>query len=256
MSAPQGPDTPSPLEGEEESVEEKRAERTARDHALWEHWNTNGRQPEHLEPLLNAFEPVFAQKTKEWNAPSIPSSAFHGELMKHAIRAFESYDPNRGASLSTWVHGNLRQAHRFREQAQNLAYIPYGKSQHIGDVDRGVDALTTELGREPSVEELSNHLGMPVSQLLGVQRARRRDLPGSAWESDPHGQAASRDREVLDALPEILSEDERLVFNHTYGREGAKQLSETNEIARALGKSPSWVSRRRTSIDAKFRRFR
>lgn len=232
------------------------AARKERDRRLWENWRDNGKQPEHLEPLLDAFAPVFAQKMKEWKPPSIPTEAFHADLTRHAIDAFHSYDPNRGAALATHVINGLLKSHRFRERGQNLAYMSPEKSNQIGKIDRGADALTTTLGRPPNVEELADHLGMSVKALTGVQNARRRDIPGSTWESDPLAQTTAWDREVLDSLHEELSPEELQVFNHIYGRGGARQITETNALARALGKSAPQISRLRSSIRQKFDRFK
>src|SRR5688572_21670576 len=81
--------------------------RKAHEVALWRQWMDGGQRPEHLEPLLRAYEPVLQQKMKQWKAPSLAPSAFKADLQTHFIRALERYDPERGTALNTHVEWAL-----------------------------------------------------------------------------------------------------------------------------------------------------
>jgi len=212
--------------------------------------------PAHLEPLIKAYEPLVAQKVRQWKAPAVQEDAFRAELQKHMIKAFQTFDPSRGAQLPTHVENNLRKALRYNNKFQNVAYIPEGQTKHIGAIQRAQNSLTEELGRDPTHDELADHLGMPLKQVTKILTNMRKDVPASVFETDPTEVAMHRDQEVLDLLPYNLTTDEKKVFNHIFGREGAPQISETNHIATALGKSPSQISRLRTSILSKYKQYR
>lgn len=242
----------------EEFLKEKNAAlQQKRDQEL-QHLNTwrQTQDPAHLEPLLKSYEPVVAMKMRQYKAPALNEAAFRAELQKHLIGAFQSFDPSRGAQLSTHVENRLRKVQRFNNRFQNMAYIPEGQAQHIGRINKAKDELAEQFGRDPTHDEIADHIGMPVKQVSKVIGSQRRDIPASTFESDPTEIAMHRDQEVLDLLPYNLSKDETQVFNHIFGQNGARQIGSTNDIAKTLGKSPSQVSRLRTSILKKYQQYK
>jgi len=212
--------------------------------------------PEHLAPLLKSYEPILNQKLRQFKAPSVSEAAFKAELQKHLIGAFESYDPGRGAMLSTHVENRLRKAQRYNNKYQNLAYIPEGQTQYIGKIQKAQDELQEQFGRAPTHSEIGDHLGMSPKRVSKIIGAQRRDIPASTFESDPTEVAMHRDQEVVNLLSYNLTADEKQVFNHIFGQEGAQRLSSTNDIAARIGKSPSQVSRLRSAILAKYKSYR
>jgi DNA-directed RNA polymerase specialized sigma subunit len=220
-----------------------------------ERWRAS-QDPEHLAPLLRAYEPVIAQKIRQWKAPAVPEPAFRAELQKHMIKAFQTFDPSKGAQLPTHVENNMKKALRYNNKYQNVAYIPEGQTKFIGQIQRAQNTLTQDLGRDPTHDEIADHIGMPVKQVSKIMTNMRRDVPASAFETDPAETEMHRDQEVLDLLPYNLTNDEKRVFNHIFGREGAPQISSTNALAAALSKSPSQISRLRTSILTKYKAYR
>ena len=221
-----------------------------------ENWRSNGKQPEHLEPLIKAYEPLVAQKIRLWKAPAVPEAAFRAELQKHLIKSFETFQPNRGAQLNTWVENNLRKAKRYNTRFQNIGYIPEGQARYIGPIQKAQNELAEQFGRDPTADEIGDHIGMPVKKVDRIMKAQRRDIPASAFETDPHEQALQRDDEVLSLLPFNLTPDERTVFNHLYGQEGHAKIQSTNDLAAKLGKSPSQISRIRSSILDKYKQYK
>ena len=220
--------------------------------ALWK----KTQDPEHLQPLIQSYAPVIANKVRQFKAPSVNESAFKAELQKHLIGAFETFDPNRGAQLSTHVENRLRKAQRFNAAFQNVAYIPEGQAAHIGRINRATNELNEMFGRPPTHEEIGDHIGIKPSMVTKVLNAQRKDVRASSFESDPTEIAMHRDQEVLSLLPYNLSDDEKKVFNHIFGQEGAMKTDSTNVIANKLGKSPSQISRLRTSILEKYKKYK
>jgi len=219
-------------------------------------WRNNGKRPEDLAPLLQSYTPVIEQKIRQWKAPAVNEAAFRAELQKHLINAFETYDPSRGAQLSTHVENRLQKAKRFNTKFQNMAYIPEGQAVHIGKIQKAHDELLDELGRPPTHEEIADHIGMSPKQVARIIKSQRKDIPASAFENDPYEYELQRDEEVLSLLPYNLTSDELAVFNHIYGRDGYPQITSTNELAKRLGKSPSQISRIRTSIFNKYQQYK
>lgn len=235
----------------EDLLEEKKkvaAARAARDLTLWQTWHERGRKPEHLEPLLDAYQPLISSRVREWKPPLIADSAMEAEITGHVIQAFQTYNPKRGASLNTWVQHRVQKAKRYMVKYQNRAYIPETPAYQIGNIQRAHGALTEELGRPPNTQEIADYLKMPVRRVTQIQKSIRKDIPSSALETDPMPHFGSREQEVLSLLPSILTPDEKAVFDLVYHPDTSKRVVSTSAIARKLGKSDSQISRLKTSI--------
>jgi DNA-directed RNA polymerase specialized sigma subunit len=243
------------LAAKEKLAEERRAEDTH----LWKAWKSNP-TPENMEPLMQRFAPLFRQKTQSWKAPNVNQAAFTTNLKIQAVDAFQTFDPNRGASLRTHLENRLQKAKRFNIKHQNYAYIPEEQAGHIGRIQVATDELTEDLGRTPTPQEIANQLNPSLSgrQLLTpqkverIQQAQRKDIVGSTFESDPTPHAISREREVVSLLRPSLNQEQQQVYDHLYGHGGKPVITSTTQLAQVLGKSPSQISRLRTSILAKF----
>jgi DNA-directed RNA polymerase specialized sigma subunit len=231
--------------------------RSARDQQHLEYWQTWKAEPskENIKPLIKEFQPTFNAKLREWKAPNTQEAAFRADLMSHTIKAFESYDPNRGASLSTHVNNYLKKAKRFNTRNQNVAYIPEEKAQWIGPIDTARDKLYEDLGRHPTHEEIAGEVGIKPKLVKEIQGMRYADVRGSAFQSDPLGHTGSRDQEVISLLRHELNEKEKPVYDYVYGQNGKPKIESTGEIAKRLGMSPSQVSRIKNSIGAKYKQY-
>lgn len=245
----------TPLDHALEDKEKRATERKAREVGLWREWNDGGRKSEHLEPLLQAYKPLIAQKVREWRPPAIPESAFKAELETHLIKGLETYNPER-AALSTHLNVRLQKAKRYMVQHQNLAYIPEGQAAYIGKIQKARDQLTDELGRAPTHIEIGKQVGLTPKRVGTIVSAMRKDIPASVFgESDPGTKATAREREVLSLLRYNLGPEELTVFKHLYGQDGHARIQSTNELAQKLNKSPSQISRLKSSILRKYKQY-
>lgn len=227
---------------------------------LWKTWKEGGEQPKHLQPLLKLYEPLLAQKVRLWKAPQVPESAFKAELQTHLIKAFQGYDPTRGAAINTHVEKRLEKAKRYNNRYQNLAYIPEGQSGMIGDIQRARDRLTDELGRAPTTDELADHVGVTPKRLDTIIKAVKRDIPmgrSGGAESYDYSSAGDRtgrgfeDQQIAVAqhiLPTIFPNKPEMheIFHYTFGTNNYPQILSTGELAKKMGKSEPQVSRMKT----------
>lgn len=248
----------NPLEEFFKHEEKTAAQRHEVDLQHWNTWNENGRTIEHLDSLMDRFQPVVNQKLRQWHSDFlIPKAAFKAELQKQLINALNSYDPNKGANLNTHINIRLQKAQRFRNEHQNIAKIQENLITKIGPMQRAQEDLADQFGRTPLSAELAAHMGMPVKKLVQLQMmANRKDTFSSQYESDPDLAAASRDQEVLHLLPHSLNEKQKQVFDYFYGKNGKPQVQSTSAIAGRLGLSEPAVSRLKSQIADKFKSYR
>ena len=238
------------------------AVRAAQDHQLWQQWK---QEPTHdnMDHLMTRFDPLIKGKGRMWKAPQVNQAAMLTNLRIHAVDAFQTYDPNKGAALRTHLESRLRPAMRFNQQHQNYAYMPEEQVGQIGNIQKAQDTLSEDLGRPPTSAEI---VGFVNPQLQGRRKltekkvnriieGQRKDIVGSAFESDPTPHAINREREVAGLLRPNLNAQQQEVFDHLYGKNGKAKTDSTTRIAKSLGKSPSQVSRMRTDILKKFNEY-
>lgn len=234
------------------------AQRAEGDLDLWHKWNQGGRTPELLEPLIKRYEPLLKRKVVEWKAPAVAPAAFKMELTRHLINAAQTFEPERGVAFNTHVQNRIQKAKRFNTRHQNVGYIPEGQVKNIGPLQQAQNELTEQYGRAPTATELASHLNMPEHKVTGLMKALRKDVPSSAFETDPSSFATSRESDVIRLIQkrpeEYLSPDEARVFNHIFGTNGARKITDTTGLAAQLGMSQPKISRLKTSIGDKIKK--
>lgn len=234
------------------------ADRAEGDLRLWHDWNSGGRTPELLQPLMQRYQPLINRKEKEWRAPAVAPAAFKAELTKHFIGAAQTFDPERGVAFNTHVQNRIQKAKRFNAKHQNVGYIPEGQAKNIGPLQQMQNQLTEEFGRAPTHEELGERLDMPVHKVTTLMKALRKDVPSSAFETDPGAFGTSREADVIRLMQrkphEYLTPDEVPVFKHIFGVDGTKKVTDTTTLASMLGHSQPKVSRLKTSIAGKIKK--
>jgi hypothetical protein len=246
----------NPIEKYQETKEAARTERKQNEINLWEKWKKSNEDPQHLQPLLKLYDSNLEYKAKMWKAPSVPKSAFKLELQDHLIKAFRSYDPTRGAALNTHVEMRLHKAKRYNVKNQNLAYIPEGQVSHISKINQAHDSLSEELGRPPTTIEIADHLGMTPKRVETIQKAIRKDIPGSSFESDPletQRRSSYEEQQIAVAagiLPHIFPNKPEMhtLFNFTFGVNDHPRITSTNDLSKKMNKSPSQISRMKTTM--------
>lgn len=230
-----------------------RRSRQDQDFDLWQSWKADP-TPEHLEPLLQALQGPINAKVNEFKTAPVPDSAVRAFANAQAVKALQTYNPNRGASVSTFVNWHLKKVRAFVLKHQNVGRIPEHRAYNITRYKEAREELTQRMGHPPDTLTLADHLGWSSAEVTRMQQELRPDLIASLSPEPDRlkDMQSSRERDVLRYIHYDLAPDERLVFEYSLGVYGKPKLSAT-EIARTMNISLPKVSRIRAKIDKKLR---
>lgn len=231
---------------------------------MWNQWDSGGRKSKDLRPLMNSMRPLIQSSVNTYRGRVryIPDEALEAEFNNHAVKAIKSYNPNRGAKLSTWVKSNLRKGGRFVRTYQNVGRIVEDRAANITDFNNAKAHLAEMKGRPATDSELVRYLNATSTKnkrwtTAEVQRMTselRADIMSSSFESDPTTWSPDVDGEIMAFLGEELTPAEKQVFQYMQ-TPGATQ-GKTGLIAQKLKWSPSKVSRLRKAIERKALKYR
>jgi len=234
-------------------VRRRRTKKADEELQLWQSWK-QAPSDATLTPVLDSLQPVIQRKAREFSTAPVPPGAVLGAANELALRAINTYDPNRGASLRTHVDWNLRKVRSFVVKHQNLGKIPDQRAYGIGRFKAVEDELTEKLGYPPDAQTMAEALG-PKWSVAEVRRMRSEDRPDliASLNLEPDllpEMESSAEREVLRYIWQDLTPDERTVFEYSIGANGKPKMR-AGQIAAMMGISQPKVSRIRRKIDRK-----
>ena len=199
------------------------------DMSAWRAYKQNP-TPQNRSMLLSRFSGLINNHVNKWSGPAVSRDVLVNQARILAVKAFDKYDPNAGATLATYLTHQLMPLSRTVYNNQNTFRLPEYLTQKISTFNRANEALSVSLGREPTTLELHNELGWPASEITKLRDRRKTEFIESGPAVPNNFFEESQDDLDAMALSGIYFEllpDEKTFFEHLTGYNGAKKLSNT-----------------------------
>jgi len=120
--------------------------------------------------------------------------------------------------------------------------VPENKQFKIQRLNQAEEELRGEFGRDATLDELARATGFNLAEITGLKQSRKRDVNVANLPFAPMLVEDVND-EWVHIVYHDLTQRDRFILEHKTGF-GGKTVMSTEEIAKALGISPSTVANR------------
>ena len=205
--------------------------------------------------LVEQYIGLAVHIAKRFARPGMGDDDVRQVAMLGLVKAVDRFDPDYGAAFSSFagrtIEGEVKR--HFRDTSWAVR-VPRGDKDLFLLVRRATDELSHEVGRSPTVDEVTAHLGVDRDDVLrGLSASaayRVGSIDGDADDdqaptdrvavlaTDDDGFESTVDREVVGGLLGLLPEREREIVRLRFYEEMSQ-----SEIAEIVGMSQMHVSR-------------
>lgn len=194
-----------------------------RDLELFHHWKNTG-DKQALGHLVNQLSPLIYSEVQRASG-TLPTASLSAEAKKWAVQAIQTYDPGKGASLSTHVVGYLPKVRRLNYTYQNMVRLPENLHLKFSEYNAGIQDLQDKLNREPSDEEIAKHLGWSKGAVTKYRTSLYSDLTESGNERpSEHGQY-NTSAVFLEHIYDHLSPEEKAIMDSLDSKISSAELA-------------------------------
>lgn len=176
------------------------------------------------------------------------------------LNVIDKFDWSRGFRFSTYAAFWIRQEVQAALRNQGVMIrLPIRKARIMGKITDAIRVFNTMEGRDPSVEEIANYIGveiekvkalMPMREAVVSLDAERTEDGGRLMDVIPHNNTPSpaaritenQTRQAVKDALEFLSDRERKVMELRFGLRGGRALS-LRKTSKLVGLSQEGVRR-------------
>ena len=217
----------------------------------WAQWNKT-KKPEHLGELMQTAEPIIGKAITSYAPNSSPAVKSQAKIL--AKKAFETYDPKKGAKLQTHLYTQLQPLQREAGSYDTL-HTPEGVRFDMRQINESHNRFVNENGHEPNDEEFADYTGLSAKRIAHVRKHDKAVIGESQLlpeDDDEDSVSMPATQQGQNAWREMvyseLGNRDKLIYDLKTGRNGRVPMG-VSEIAMKVKLSPGAISQRLSKID-------
>ena len=218
--------------------------RYEQDNLAWSQWNSS-KTKKNLGQLFKRVNPIIKKEVSRWSGGAVAAPVLELEAKKIALNAFSSYNPEK-SKLSTHLTNNLKGLSRSVYTYSNPARLPEHRMIKAKTFIAVQDDLTSQLGRIPTAQELSENLSWSKKE-VGRMRNELRSSFGESAPTPPGFESSFDGSTELDFVYHDLNSQDKIVFEHTTGYGGAPVL-DGRDLSNKTGLTQGQISHSKRRI--------
>jgi DNA-directed RNA polymerase specialized sigma subunit len=181
-----------------------------RDLDLFHEWKKTGSKKA-LGALVGHLQPIIFSEVRRASG-SLPETALSAEAKYWAVRALQTYDPDRGVAVSTHVMNYLPKVRRLNYKYQNMARLPENLHLQYTDFQNTISHLENTLNREPTDDEIAKHMGWSKGAVIKFKGSLYEDLLESGNQRPLETSQFNSNKFLLDHILSKLDDQEKTIL--------------------------------------------
>lgn len=216
------------------------------------------RDPTTFANLIIRYQPVVNSVVNKYRTVGLAPATLRAQATTQLIKAFDSYNPDKGTQPTTHIWNNLQKVQRMASESLMSGHIPENRNLKKATFNIVKDNLTEQLGRDPAVDEMADELKWNKKEVGRMMNELKGEITASNAEFDFYGNATTstgKDKELADYLYTELTGPQKVIFEHTFGY-GGKELLNNKEIAGRLRMNEMAVHRMKKQMSERIQEMR
>ena len=197
--------------------------------------------PENLHGVVHALRPTIDYALASLQSGDNPVLRAKAKVL--AAKAIQSYDPQYGAALPTWVSGQLMPLRRMRRASMTVTNVPERIQLDAYTLFKAEQNFQDQRGREPDMQELADFSKLPIKRITTIRNTMKSTPSESAIGDAAPPQEADFTGEAMDYVHHDADHVDRRILELKTGY-GGHDMMEPKEVALKLGLSPTQLTRR------------
>ena len=203
--------------------------------------------PENMSGVLDALMPTINSEIMRYEGPK---SHLRSRAKALAVKAVKTFNPMSGAKLQSWVTTNLKQLSRYGQGLRDVK-APELAIRRAAEIDRVSKQLSDELGREPTLTELADEIGISEKKIKRIRGQVKASINSGSFDTESTEEASTAPGVYTpstlpfasEAVYMSLSPRDQQIFDSRTGSHGSKIVPNA-VLAKRLGVSPPSISQR------------
>lgn len=216
------------------------------------------KDPALFSELSMRYKPVVESVVQQYRTVGVSPSTLRAGAQTQMIRAFDTYDPNKGTQPITHVYNYMKKVQRTASESLISGHIPEARNMKRATFQTAMLNLVDRLGYEPNIDQVADELGWNRKEAARMYKELSGETTASAAKFDFYGNATqqeSKDKALADYLYHELGDKDKVIFEHTFGY-GGKPVLTNKEIAKKLNVNDMWITRRKKAMSEKIASYR